>query len=82
VRDLAGAVLADEHVGHRFTIEQLTIAREVQIDLEVTDRGDSALPTLRERAAWRLINCQKRLLSQPGNCIKPQRRELGAIANR
>jgi hypothetical protein len=22
VRDLAGAVLADEHVGHRFTIEQ------------------------------------------------------------
>jgi hypothetical protein len=27
VRDLAGGVLADEHVGHRFTIEQGLIRR-------------------------------------------------------
>jgi hypothetical protein len=27
VRDLAGVVLADEHVGHRFTIEQGLIRR-------------------------------------------------------
>jgi hypothetical protein len=60
----------------------LTIDREVQVDLELIDRGDSALPTLRDQAAWRLIKRQKRLLSQPGNCIKPQRRELGAIINR
>jgi hypothetical protein len=37
VRDLAGTVLADEHVGHRFTIEQGLIRR-----MEVSLRPSSA----------------------------------------
>lgn len=38
VRDLAGAVLADQHVGHRFTIEQGLIQRMEVCPLPSSDR--------------------------------------------
>jgi nuclear transport factor 2 (NTF2) superfamily protein len=39
VRDLAGAVLADEHVGHRFTIEQGLIKAMEVCSLPASDSG-------------------------------------------
>ena len=39
VRDLAGAVLADEHVGHRFTIEQGLIQAMEVCPLSSSDFG-------------------------------------------
>jgi ketosteroid isomerase-like protein len=39
VRDLAGAVLADEHVGHRFTIEHGLIQAMEVCSLSLSDLG-------------------------------------------
>lgn len=39
VRDLAGAVLADEHVGHRFTIEQGLIQAMEVCSLPLSELG-------------------------------------------
>ncbi len=41
VRDLAGAVLADEHVGHRFTFEQGLIQSMEVCSLSLSGQGTS-----------------------------------------